>query len=57
MVGSRTVEHVRDEWRVEEGWWAGTPIQRRYFDLVLTDGRNVVVFWDRRAERWFGQRS
>ena len=25
--------------------------------LVLEDGRNVVVFWDRRGRHWFGQRS
>ena len=44
----RAVESVRDEWRVDEGWWTGRPIQRRYFDVVMADGRNAVVFCDRR---------
>lgn len=56
-VGPRQVLHVRDEWRVDEGWWSGQPLRRRYFDLVLEDGRNAVVFCDRRSGRWFGQRA
>lgn len=55
-VANRSVEHVRDEWRVDEGWWTGNRTHRRYFDLVLEDGRNVVVFWDNRGHQWFGQR-
>jgi hypothetical protein len=51
------VESVRDEWRVDEGWWTGRPIQRRYFDVVMADGRNAVVFCDRRTGRWFTQRG
>ena len=38
-VGGRAVEHLRDEWRVEEGWWTRRPVRRAYFDLVLADGR------------------
>jgi hypothetical protein len=56
-VGGRPVEHVRDEWRVDEGWWTRRPVRRRYFDLVLSDGRNAVVFCDRRRGRWFTQRA
>ena len=48
-VGGRPVAHLRDEWRVEEGWWTRRPLRRRYFDLVLEDGRNTVVFLDRRG--------
>ena len=56
-VGGRPVAHLRDEWRVEEGWWTRTPLRRRYFDLVLADGRNAVVFLDRRRRRWYAQRA
>jgi hypothetical protein len=55
-VGGRAVEHLRDEWRVDEGWWTGRPVSRRYFELVLENGADVVVFCDRRADRWFAQR-
>jgi hypothetical protein len=32
-------------------------VRRRYFDVVLADGRNTVVFLDRRTGRWFTQRG
>ena len=47
---------MRDEWLVDEGWWGDRRVWRRYLDLVLTDGRNVVVFCDREG-RWFTQRG
>lgn len=51
------VEAVREEWLVEDRWWTGRPLRRRYFELVLADGRNTVVFLDLRTRRWFEQRS
>jgi hypothetical protein len=56
-VGGRSVTHLRDEWRVEEGWWTRRPVGRVYYDLVLDDGRNAVVFCDRRQGRWYAQRA
>jgi len=55
-VGGRAVAELRDEWLVDEGWWGDRRIRRRYLDLVLDDGRNVVVFCDRDG-RWFAQRG
>jgi hypothetical protein len=51
------VEHVRDEWRVDEGWWSGHRLRRVYFDVVLEDGRDVVVFRDLGDGSWYGQRA
>jgi len=60
---------VREEWEVEDRWWTPRPLRRRYFELVLADGRNLVVFREfaRQAEgdpsgvargcRWFEQRA
>ena len=56
-VAGRPVQHLREEWRVEEGWWTRRPLHRRYFELVLDDGRNAVVFCDRRRGRWYTQRA
>lgn len=56
-VSGRPVEHVRDEWRVDEGWWSGRPVHRRYFELVLSGGADVVVFADRRSGEWWAQRA
>ena len=43
-VESVAVDAMREEWLVEDRWWTPKPLRRRYFELVLADGRNVVVF-------------
>jgi hypothetical protein len=54
-VNRCSVAVVREEWRVVDRWWTDDPISRRYFDVVLEDGRNAVVFHDGGA--WFTQRA
>lgn len=49
------VETVREDWLVEDRWWSTEPIARRYFELVLADGRCEIVFAER--GRWFAQRA
>ena len=56
-VGRSRVEAVNEDWVVEDRWWTGKPLRRRYFELVLGDGRNVVVFLDLVTGRWFFQRG
>ena len=56
-VGRTSVDCVREDWVVEDRWWTGKPLRRRYFELVLTDGRNIVVFHDLGRGRWFMQRG
>jgi hypothetical protein len=55
------VEAVREDWLVEDRWWTPKPLQRRYFELVLADGRNLVVFREPaeppESGRWFEQRA
>jgi len=56
-LGTVAVDSVREEWVVEDRWWTGRPLRRRYFELVLVDGRNVVVFRDLVGGGWFLQRA
>jgi hypothetical protein len=56
-LGDEGVEAVREEWVVEERWWTGKPLRRRYFELVLAGGRNVVVYRDLVRGAWFEQRG
>lgn len=56
-VGGVAVEAVREEWAVEDRWWTGDPLRRRYFELALADGRCVVVFRELGDDRWFSQRA
>jgi hypothetical protein len=54
-VGGTAVDAVAEEWVVEDRWWTGRPLARRYFELVLADGKSAVVFRDLRGGRWFSQ--
>ena len=56
-MGAALVDSVREEWVVEYRWWTGRPLRRRYFELVLVNGRNVVVFRDLVGGGWFLQRA
>jgi hypothetical protein len=56
------VEVIREEWLVEDRWWTAHPFRRRYFELVLADGRNAVVFCllgagESAPAGWFRQRG
>lgn len=55
-VGGRVVDAVRESWLVEDRWWNGSPVRRRYWEVVTTCGRDLVVFHDLRGGSWFGQR-
>jgi hypothetical protein len=56
-LGGRPVEAVLEEWVVEDRWWTGRPVRRRYFELVLAGGRNAVVFRELAGGSWFEQRG
>ena len=43
-VAGVAVEAVREDWLVEDRWWTPKPLESRYFELALADGRNLVVF-------------
>ncbi len=50
------VEAVREEWVVEDRWWTPRRLWRHYFELLLHDGRNTVVFRSS-SGRWYRQRA
>jgi CO dehydrogenase/acetyl-CoA synthase delta subunit len=58
QVDGRTVDAIRESWLVEDRWWTDRPLRRRYWEVVTTCGRNVVLFRDLAAgERgWYRQR-
>jgi len=52
------VESVRESWLIEDRWWTGRPLRRRYWELVSVKGRNLVVFHDLGpGGGWFTQGS
>jgi hypothetical protein len=56
VVDRRYVEAVRESWLVEDRWWTPRPVRRRYWEVVTTCGRDVVVFHDLVEGGWFTQR-
>jgi hypothetical protein len=56
VVDRRYVEAVRESWLVEDRWWTPRPVRRRYWEVVTTCGRDVVVFHDLVDGAWFTQR-
>ena len=59
-VGRLDVATIREEWLVEDGWWTSNPLRRSYFEVVLEDGSDVVVFSEpaeNEQRSWFRQRD
>jgi hypothetical protein len=56
VVEGRRVESVRESWLVEDRWWTDVPLRRRYWEVVTTCGRDLVVFRDLERGRWYAQR-
>src|SRR5919204_1812281 len=56
-VNRMQVALVREEWRVLDRWWTEEPVDRRYFDCVLSTGENAGVFCDELLGGWFAQRA
>ncbi|MEY2516966.1 MAG: hypothetical protein QOJ89_4324 [bacterium] len=55
-VDGEAIDAVRESWLVEDRWWTHQPLRRRYWEVVTAGGRNVVVFRDLVARRWYRQR-
>jgi len=55
-VDGREVDAVRESWLVEDRWWTDRPVRRRYWEVVTTCGRDVVVFRELESGRWYRQR-
>jgi len=55
-VDGREVESVRESWLVEDRWWTPVPVRRRYWEIVTTCGRDLVVFRDLVEGEWYRQR-
>lgn len=57
QLGAASVDSVLEDWLVEDRWWTERPVRRRYMELVLVNGRCVLVFRDLTTGRWFTQRG
>jgi hypothetical protein len=56
VIEGDTVEAVRESWLVEDRWWTDAPLRRRYWEVVTSGGRNLIVFRDLERGGWNRQR-
>jgi hypothetical protein len=49
------VERVLDRWRTDDRWWTERPVSRRYYELLLADGRTVTVYHCMMSNHWAAQ--
>jgi len=54
-VDALTVESVLEEWVVEDRWWTGRPLRRRYFECVLENDPVVTDVLRDAAEAVLGE--
>lgn len=55
-LGPLAVESIREDWIVGPiGWCTGDPVRRRYYQLVLANGKCATVFRDLRSGCWYLQ--
>lgn len=48
------VEQIKDSWDIDEEWWRDR-LHRRYYQLVLEDGRLLTVYQDLIDGAWYQQ--
>ncbi len=53
---ARTVEAVRERWRIDDEWWR-EPISREYLTVVLDDGRMLTLYHDLSDGLWYAQKD
>jgi hypothetical protein len=56
QIEGDAVEAVRESWLVEDRWWTDAPLRRRYWEVVTSGGRNLIVFRDLERGGWNRQR-
>ena len=55
-VDGREIDAIRESWLVEDRWWTDQPLRRRYWEVVTTCGRCLVVFRELGSGGWWEQR-
>lgn len=51
------VTSIKDIWEVADEWWKARPINRRYFQVTLTEKVVVTIFHDMIGAAWYSQKA
>ena len=52
--GWQPVARIEERWQVD-CWWLPAPLERSYYRVSHPDGRQVTLFRDQQADRWYRQ--
>ncbi len=52
---TQNVSQIIDFWELDDEWWRISPLRRRYFRLLMDNGRTTTVFKDLGNNEWFQQ--
>ena len=56
MRGVRaSVALVADRWRIDDEWWRDCAVARAYVEVLLENGRRLVLFQDETDHKWYEQ--
>ena len=51
------VASIQDVWEIADEWWRTSAIARRYYLVVLEDGKSITIFHDLLSDLWYEQRA
>ena len=51
------IERIEEFWTIEDEWWLGRPIHRRYYRVRLDAGHLQTIYHDLALDCWFTQRG
>lgn len=50
----RGVARIRERWRIDDEWWR-EPLSRLYYEVILENGRSLILYRDRIGGGWYVQ--
>ena len=53
MGHMQNVVEVQDRWRIDDEWWHVQAISRMYFQCILDNGSQKIVFRDLCTGQWY----
>jgi len=51
------IERIEEFWTIDDEWWLGRPVRRRYYRVRLEAGYMQTIYHDLAQDRWFTQRG
>ena len=49
------VTSILDMWEIVDEWWRAEIVSRRYYRVIIEDGKHLSVFRDLVSGVWYGQ--